>query len=129
MLFRSVLPPADEADGDASEESRAVAMARRLGGRIVTNDANVAKIAGLRSVQAINVNDVAIALRPSFVPGDLLDVRLVKSGEEAGQGVGYLDDGTMVVVDGGRDQIGRTVHVTVTSTLQTTAGRLVFAKP
>ena len=124
-----VLPPADEADGDASEESRVVAMARRLGGRIITNDANVVKIAGLRSVQAINVNDVAIALRPSFVPGDLLDVRLVKSGEEAGQGVGYLDDGTMVVVEGGRDQIGRTVHVTVTSTLQTTAGRLVFAKP
>ena len=124
-----VLAPADGADVDASEESRVVDMAGRLGGRIVTNDANIAKIAGVRSVQAINVNDIAIALRPTFVPGDLLDVRLVKSGEEPGQGVGYLDDGTMVVVDGGRDLIGRTVHVGVTSTLQTTAGRLVFARP
>jgi uncharacterized protein YacL len=124
-----VLAPTAGADSDASEESRVVEMARRLGGRIITNDFNIAKIAGVRSVQAINVNDVAVALKPTFVPGDLLDVRLVKSGEEAGQGVGYLDDGTMVVVDGGRDLIGRTVHVGVTSTLQTTAGRLVFARP
>jgi len=72
---------------------------------------------------------VAVALKPTFVPGDLLNVRLVKPGEEMGQGVGYLDDGTMVVVEGGRDQIGRTVHVSVTSTLQTSAGRLVFARP
>jgi uncharacterized protein YacL len=78
---------------------------------------------------ADNVNDLALALRPVFVPGDLLDVRLVKPGEEPGQGVGYLDDGTMVVVENGRDQIGRTVHVSVTSTLQTSAGRLVFARP
>ena len=86
-------------------------------------------IAGVRSVQAININDLALALRPVFVPGDLLNVRLVKPGEEPGQGVGYLEDGTMVVVEQGRDQIGRTVHVSVTSTLQTTAGRLVFARP
>jgi uncharacterized protein YacL len=72
---------------------------------------------------------VAVALKPTFVPGDALAVRLVKQGEEPDQGVGYLDDGTMVVVENGRDQIGRTVHVHVTSTLQTTAGRLVFARP
>jgi uncharacterized protein YacL len=83
----------------------------------------------VRGVQAINVNDLALALRPVFVPGDLLDVRLVKPGEEPGQAVGYLDDGTMVVVEHGRDQIGRTVGVSVTSTLQTSAGRLVFARP
>jgi uncharacterized protein YacL len=80
-------------------------------------------------VPALNVNEVAIALKPSFVPGDALSVRLVKAGEEPDQGVGYLDDGTMVVVENGRDQVGRTVHVAVTSTLQTTAGRLVFARP
>ena len=124
-----VASPRQGSDVEATTESRVVSMADDLGGRIVTADPNVVKIAGLRSVQAINVNDLALALRPVFVPGDMLDVRLVKPGEEPGQGVGYLDDGTMVVVEQGRDQIGRTVHVTVTSTLQTTAGRLVFARP
>lgn len=124
-----VLAPADEADAESSEEQRVVAMARRLGGRIITNDPNVVKIAGFRSVQALNINDMAISLKPTFVPGDTVDVRLVKPGEGAGQGVGYLDDGTMVVVEGGREQIGRLVHASVTSTLQTSAGRLVFAKP
>ena len=124
-----VLAPVDEVDADAPDDSRVVAMARRLGGRVLTNDANLVKIAGVRSVPAINVNEMALALRPSYVAGDEFSLRLVKAGEEPGQGVGYLDDGTMVVVEGGRDQIGRTVHVTVTSTLQTTAGRLVFAKP
>ena len=124
-----VLAPVDETDADSSEEQRVVAMARRLSGRIITNDQNVVKVASVRSVQALNVNDVALSLKPTFVPGDMLDVRLVKPGEGAGQGVGYLDDGTMVVVEGGRDQIGRLVHASVTSTLQTSAGRLVFAKP
>ncbi|MEI8226883.1 MAG: TRAM domain-containing protein [Planctomycetota bacterium] len=124
-----VLAPLDEVDGEASDESRVVAMARRLGGRIVTNDPNLVKIAGVRNVQAINVNEMALALKPAYIAGDDFSLRLVKAGEEPGQGVGYLDDGTMVVVEGGRDQIGRTVHVTVSSTLQTSAGRLVFARP
>jgi uncharacterized protein YacL len=124
-----VLGPGDDAEDDTSPESRVVAMGGRLGGRIVTNDSNVVKLAGVRAVPAINVNDVAIALKPTFVPGDAFAVRLVKHGEEPDQGVGYLDDGTMVVVENGRDQIGRTVNVNVTSTLQTTAGRLVFARP
>lgn len=124
-----VLAPLDEVDGEASDESRTVAMARRLGGRIVTNDPNLVKIAGVRNVQAININDMALALKPAYIAGDEFSLRLVKPGEESGQGVGYLDDGTMVVVEGGRDQIGRTVHVTVSSTLQTSAGRLVFARP
>jgi uncharacterized protein YacL len=124
-----VLAPVDEADADSSEEQRVVAMARRLGGRLITNDQNFVKIAGVRSVQAVNINDVAVSLKPAFVPGDLLEVRLVKPGEGAGQGVGYLDDGTMVVVEGAREQIGRLVHASVTSTLQTSAGRLVFARP
>jgi uncharacterized protein YacL len=124
-----VLAPANEMDSDSSEEQRVVAMARQLGGRILTNDPNVVKIASVRSVQALNINDIALALKPTFVAGDMVDVRLVKPGEGPGQGVGYLDDGTMVVVEGGRDQIGRLVHASVTSTLQTSAGRLVFAKP
>jgi len=124
-----VLAPLDEVDGEASDESRVVSMARRLGGRIVTNDPNLVKIAGVRNVQAINVNEMALALKPAYIAGDEFSLRLVKPGEEPGQGVGYLDDGTMVVVEGGRDQIGRTVHVTVSSTLQTSAGRLVFARP
>ena len=106
-----VLAPVDETDGEASDESRVVAMARRLGGRIVTNDPNLVKIAGVRNVQAININEMALALKPAYIAGDEFSLRLVKAGEEPGQGVGYLDDGTMVVVEGGRDQIGRTVHV------------------
>ena len=124
-----VISPRDERDEEATLESRVVAMARQLEGRVVTIDPNVVKLASVRSVPAINLNDVAIALKPAFVPGDALTVRLVKPGEEPDQGVGYLEDGTMVVVENGRSQIGRTVDVSVTSTLQTTAGRLVFAKP
>ena len=124
-----VVGPGDDDDESAALESRVVALAARLGGRIVTTDANLVKIAALRSVPAINVNDVALALKPAYVPGDAFSVRLVKQGEEPDQGVGYLDDGTMVVVENGRTQIGRTVPVAVTSTLQTSAGRLVFARP
>ncbi|MFM8892896.1 MAG: PIN/TRAM domain-containing protein [Planctomycetia bacterium] len=124
-----VASPRRVEDSDASSEFRVVSMAGELSGRIITADANVTKIADVRNVQSINVNDLALALRAVFLPGDLLDVRLVKPGEEPGQGVGSLEDGTMVVVEHGRDQIGRTVGVTVTSTLQTSAGRLVFARP
>ncbi len=124
-----VISPRDELDDEATLESRVVAMARQMEGRVVTIDPNVAKLAGVRSVPVVNVNDVALALKPAFVPGDALAVRLVKPGEEPDQGVGYLEDGTMVVVENGRGQIGQTVQVNVTSTLQTSAGRLVFAKP
>jgi uncharacterized protein YacL len=121
-----VVTPDD--DDDAPLESRVLALAVRLGGRLVTTDANFAKIAGVRAVPAINLNEVALSLKPSHLPGDAFAVRLVRPGEEPDQAVGYLDDGTMVVVENGRDRIGRTVQVSVTSTLQTTAGRLVFAR-
>ena len=124
-----VVGPGEGDDESAAVESRVVALAARLGGRIVTTDANLVKIADVRSIPALNVNDVALALKPAYVPGDAFSVRLVKQGEEPDQGVGYLDDGTMVVVENGRGQIGRTVPVAVTSTLQTSAGRLVFARP
>ena len=113
----------------ASMESEVLEIARELGGRVITNDPNLMKIASVRGVPALNVNDIAVALRPSYVPGDLIDVKIVKPGEGQGQGVGFLDDGTMVVVEHGRDVIGRTIPVSVTSTLQTSAGRLVFARP
>jgi len=124
-----VISPREESHEDVSIETRVIDLARELGGRVITIDASAAKLAGVRSVPAINVNDVAVALKPTFVPGDALSVRLVKQGEEPDQGVGYLEDGTMVVVENGRDRIGSTVRASVTSTLQTSAGRLVFARP
>jgi uncharacterized protein YacL len=129
LVDLEVLSSEDDGGDDLSDESRLVEMARRLHGRIITNDMNLSKAAAVRSVATINVNEVALALKPSFVAGDTFEVRLVKPGEEPGQAVGYLDDGTMVVVEGGRERIGRTVRASVTSTLQTTAGRLVFARP
>lgn len=124
-----VITPRQESHDDLAMETRVVDLARELGGRVVTIDASAAKLAGVRSVPAINVNDVALALKPTFMPGDAVSVRLVKAGEEPDQGIGYLEDGTMVVVENGREQIGRTVRANVTSTLQTSAGRLVFARP
>ena len=124
-----VITPRQESHDDLAMETRVVDLARELGGRVVTIDASAAKLAGVRSVPVINVNDVAFALKPTFMPGDAVSVRLVKAGEEPDQGIGYLEDGTMVVVENGREQIGRTVRAHVTSTLQTSAGRLVFARP
>ena len=124
-----VITPRQESHDELAMETRVVDLARELGGRVVTIDASAAKLAGVRSVPVINVNDVALALKPTFMPGDAVSVRLVKAGEEPDQGIGYLEDGTMVVVENGREQIGRTVRANVTSTLQTSAGRLVFARP
>lgn len=105
-----------------------VILAKHLGGKIVTNDYNLNKVARVQGVEVINLNDLANALKPVFLPGESMDVRVVKPGEGAGQGVGYLDDGTMVVVEGGRDRIGQTVAITVTSMLQTSAGRMIFGR-
>ena len=124
-----VITPRQESHDELAMETRVVDLARELGGRVVTIDASAAKLAGVRSVPVINVNDVALALKPTFMPGDAVSVRLVKAGEEPDQGIGYLEDGTMVVVENGRAEIGRTVRAHVTSTLQTSAGRLVFARP
>ncbi len=105
-----------------------VALARHLQGKLITNDYNLNKVARLHDVGVINLNDVANSLKPVFLPGERISVRLVKPGEESGQGVGYLDDGTMVVVEGGRDHVGEEVGLTVTSVLQTSAGRMVFGR-
>ncbi len=105
-----------------------VLLAKYLQGKVVTNDYNLNKVARLHGVGVINLNDLANALKPVVLPGEALEVRIVKHGEEAGQGVGYLDDGTMIVVEGGRDHINKTVKVAVTSVLQTSAGRMIFGR-
>lgn len=105
-----------------------VALAKHLEGKLVTNDYNLNKVAKLQGVTVINLNDLANALKPVFLPGERFEVDVVKSGEEVGQGVAYLDDGTMVVVDQGRNHIAERVVVTVTSVLQTSAGRMIFAR-
>ena len=111
-----------------SVDLKLVALAKHLEGKLVTNDYNLNKVARLHGVGVINLNDLANALKPVFLPGEHVDVRLVKAGEEAGQGVGYLEDGTMVVVEGGRDHVGDLVLIAVTSVLQTSAGRMVFGR-
>jgi len=105
-----------------------VLLAKHLDGKIVTNDYNLNKVAKLHGVGVVNLNDLANALKPVFLPGESLTVRIVKPGEEPGQGVGYLDDGTMVVVEGGRDHQHELVRIAVTSVLQTSAGRMVFGR-
>lgn len=105
-----------------------VLLAKHLEGKIVTNDYNLNKVARLHGVGVINLNELANALKPLFLPGETLEVRIVKPGEEAGQGVGYLDDGTMIVVEGGREHLNQTVRIAVTSVLQTSAGRMIFGR-
>jgi len=105
-----------------------VTLAKHLEGKLITNDYNLNKVARLHGVGVVNLNDLANALKPVFLPGEQIEVRVVKPGEEPGQGVGYLDDGTMVVIESGRDHIGETVSIAVTSMLQTSAGRMVFGR-
>lgn len=111
-----------------SVDMKLVLLAKQLDGKVVTGDFNLNKVAKLHNVDVINLNEIAASLRPQFLPGEGFQVRVVKPGEGHDQGIGYLDDGTMVVVEGGRDRIGQTVGVLVTSTLQTHAGRMIFTK-
>jgi uncharacterized protein YacL len=111
-----------------SVDQKLVLLAKHLEGKVVTNDYNLNKVAKLHSVGVINLNDLANALKPVFLPGDHLEVRIIKPGEEPGQGVGYLEDGTMVVIEGGREHVNQNILANVTSVLQTSAGRMVFGK-
>ena len=106
-----------------------VRLAASLGAVIVTTDYNLNKVAGLQDIRVLNVNELANAIKPVMLPGEDLVVHLIKDGKEAGQGVGYLEDGTMIVVEGGKKHIGETVPTVVTSVLQTVAGRMIFARP
>jgi uncharacterized protein YacL len=110
-------------------DSKLVSLASQIGARILTCDYNLGKIAELQGVPVINLNDVANAMRPIALPGDELSVKVVRPGDEPGQGVGYLPDGTMVVLENARNRVGETVNFVVTNTLPTNAGRMVFGKP
>ncbi len=109
-------------------DSKLVALASQLDAKIITNDINLCKIAQLQGVDALNLNELASALRPVVLPGENMNIFVVKEGKEHNQGVGYLDDGTMVVVDNARKIINKQVNVVVTSVLQTATGRMIFAK-
>lgn len=110
-------------------DAKLVRLAQELGGKLLTNDYNLNKVAELQGVKVLNINELANAVKPIVIPGEMMQIRILKEGKEHEQGVGYLDDGTMVVVDNGRRRIGQTVAVTITSVLQTQAGRMIFAKP
>lgn len=114
---------------DISEvDSKLVKLAREKNYKIVTNDYNLNKVAELQGVAVLNINDLAIAVKPAVIPGEQIFVQLVKSGKEEGQGVAYLEDGTMIVVENGSQCIGKEVPVIITSVLQTSAGKMIFAK-
>ena len=105
-----------------------IELARSLQGKIVTNDFNLNKVAQLRGVAVLNINELANALKPVVLPGEAMKVFILKEGKEYSQGVAYLDDGTMVVVDNARKLIGKTIDIVVTSVLQTTAGKMIFGR-
>jgi uncharacterized protein YacL len=113
-------PKVRDADGKLIE------LAKQLGASILTNDFNLNKVAELQGIRVLNINQLANALKPVVLPGEVMRVRIIKEGKEEGQGVAYLDDGTMVVVDSARKFMGKSIEVAVTSVLQTTAGRMIF---
>jgi len=120
----------DERDYEdmAEVDAKLLRLAAELNGVVVTNDYNLNKVAAVQGVLVLNINELANAVKPVVLPGEEMVVTILKDGKEAGQGVAYLDDGTMIVVDGGRRYMNETVEVTVTSVLQTAAGRMIFAK-
>lgn len=110
-------------------DSQLVKLAKMIDGKIITNDFNLNKVAELQGVPVLNINELSNAVKPIVLPGEEMEVRVIKEGKEYGQGVAYLDDGTMIVVDHGKKHIGEDIEVLVTSILQTAAGRMIFAKP
>jgi uncharacterized protein YacL len=113
----------------AEVDSKLVKLAQLLKGKLVTNDYNLNKVAEFQGVAVLNINELSNSVKPVVLPGEEMVVHVVKDGKELGQGVGYLDDGTMIVVDSGKKHMGDTIGVLVTSVLQTAAGRMIFAKP
>ena len=119
----------DKSEDGGEVDGKLVKLAKAMRGKVVTNDFNLNKVCELQGVSVLNINDLANAVKPVVLPGEEIVVQVIKDGKEHGQGVAYLDDGTMIVVEGGRDFIGSTMEVLVTSVLQTSAGRMIFAKP
>jgi uncharacterized protein YacL len=115
-------------DDTTPVDTRLMNLAKELNARVITNDFNLNKVAQLNGVDVINLNDLANALKPAVMPGEKMTVRLIKPGADPGQGVGYLDDGTMVVVEAGRNHLNEEVEFTVTNTRQTSAGKMIFGR-
>lgn len=109
-------------------DTKLVALAKKLSGKVLTNDANLNKVAELHGVKVLNINKLATAMKPVVLPGEILNILVLKEGKEHGQGVGYLEDGTMVVIDNAKEHLGKSVDVSITSVLQTTGGRMIFSK-
>jgi len=132
-LQKESVVPIHITDMDVEEarevDDKLIMLAKRLHCPIITNDYNLNRVAELQGITVLNINELASAVRAVFLPGESLSVRIIQEGKEPGQGVGYLDDGTMVVVENGRRFIGSTINVVVTKVLQTTAGRMIFAQP
>lgn len=112
----------------AEVDSKLLKLAQVLNGKVVTNDYNLNKVAEFQGVPVLNINELANAVKPVVLPGEEMRIQIIKDGKESGQGVAYLDDGTMIVVEGGRKHVGETIDVLVTSVLQTAAGKMIFAK-
>ncbi len=114
---------------EIKEIDRFIKLAKLLNGIVVTNDSNLNKVCILHDIKVLNINDLAIALKPAVFPGEKINVQVIKDGKDDKQGVAYLDDGTMIIVEGGHDYIGDYIDVLVTKLLQTSAGKMIFAKP
>ena len=132
-LQKETTVPIEITDADVEDvaevDGKLVKMARTLHCPIITNDFNLNRVAELQGVKVLNINELANAVKPVLLPGEDIFIKIMQDGKELGQGVGYLDDGTMIVVEGGRQYMGSTIEVTVTRVLQTVAGRMIFAHP
>jgi uncharacterized protein YacL len=109
-------------------DQKLIGFTRMRDGRLVTTDYNLTKVAQVNEVDVLNINNLAASLKTIALPGELLTVKIIKPGEEAEQGIGYMEDGTMVVVEGARDKIGKEINLSITSSLQTSAGKMIFGK-
>jgi uncharacterized protein YacL len=118
-----------DVDGVKEVDDKLVILSRQLRCPILTNDYNLNRIAELQGVTVLNVNELANAVKSTMLPGELLSIRVIQEGKESNQGVGYMDDGTMVVIENGRDLLNEEINVIVTKVLQTAAGRMIFARP
>lgn len=125
---RIVIHSADY-DDVATVDAKLIRLVQEINGTLLTNDFNLNKVASVQQVRVLNINDLTQAVRPNYLPGDSIDLKILREGKEPTQGVGYLEDGTMVVVEDGRNYVGGELQVVVTSSLQTSAGRMIFARP
>ncbi|HAN46100.1 MAG TPA: hypothetical protein DCQ32_06055 [Cyanobacteria bacterium UBA8156] len=125
---RILVHPADFED-ISTVDAKLVKLTQEIDGMLVTTDYNLSKVATLQQVDVLNVNDLAQSLRPIYLPGDAIDLKVLREGKEPAQGIGYLEDGTMVVIEDGRKYLGQNLRAVVTSALQTSAGRMIFARP